>query len=150
MINFKVRVKNLVQKYNTRNPYILCEKLKITIFENYYGADMPKALFKKVLKKKYIMLNLSKINSENDRLFSLCHELGHALLHASDSTFYLHDHTFYVRGKYENEANKFAAELMINENILDKDRLYEMTLEQLSVFYAVPKELVQYKFSKYK
>ena len=34
--NMKLRVKNLVEKYNTSNPYILCEKLNIEIRYFYY------------------------------------------------------------------------------------------------------------------
>lgn len=150
MINYKVRVRNLIKKYNTRNPYALCRKLNINIVENYFNDTMPKAFFKKVLHKKFIILNLSRIENDSEKLFSICHELGHALLHSSDSAFYLHDHTFCVRSRFETEANKFAAELMINENIIDKDQLYEMTKNQLANFYMVPVELIQYKFSKYK
>lgn len=147
MINYKVRVNNLIRKYNTRNPYTLCKRLNINIIENYYGMNMPKALFKKFLRRKFIIINLTRIENDSEKLFSICHELGHALLHSSDSAFYLHDHTFCVRGRYENEANRFAAELMINENMLCNDQMHSMTLEQLSVYYGVPQELINYKFS---
>ncbi len=44
----------------------------------------------------------------------LAHELGHALLHYHKSTCYLREYTLFPRGRIENEANKFAAELLID------------------------------------
>ena len=34
--NMKLRVKNLIEKYNTSNPYVLCERLRIEIKYVYY------------------------------------------------------------------------------------------------------------------
>ena len=53
--NMKLRVKKLVEKYNTSNPYILCEKLNIEIRYFYY-KDI-KGFFRKVLRRKYIIIN---------------------------------------------------------------------------------------------
>ena len=74
---------------------------------------MPKGLFKKILGKKFIVINLTKIKDNYDRNFALAYELGHSLYHSSSTAFFLHDHTFYKRGKFEIEANMFAAELLI-------------------------------------
>lgn len=148
MINYKVRVRNLVRKYHTRNPYKLAKSLGIEVCEFFLSEDMPKGLFKKILCKKFIVINLTKIKDEYDRDFALAHELGHALYHSSNTAFFLHDHTFYQRGRFEIEANKFAAELLINEKELDKHILQNMSIDQLSCYFGVPKELVQYKFKR--
>jgi Zn-dependent peptidase ImmA (M78 family) len=145
-MNVHIRVRNLVRKYCTRNPYFLAKELGIEIEEKYLSDDMPKGLFKKILRKKFVVLNLTRINSDSEKEFVLAHELGHAILHSSDEAFFLHDHTFYQRGKFEIEANKFAAELLIDENYIDKCALFEMSLEQIACYYGVPKELVKVKF----
>lgn len=149
MINYKIRVRNLVRKYHTRNPYKLATKLGIQVHECFLSQNMPKGFFKKILGKKFIVVNLSKINNEYDKDFVLAHELGHALLHSDDTTFFLHDHTFCNRGKFETQANKFAAELLIDEEDIDKYLLEHLSLEQLSCYFCVPKELVRYKFDKF-
>lgn len=149
MINYKIRVRNLVRKYNTRNPYKLAEYLGIEICELYLSPNMPTGFFKKILRKKFVIINLTKILSDSEKDFTLAHELGHAIFHSSDSAFFLHDHTFYQRGKFENEANKFAAELLINENEIDTYSLENFCTNQLADYYGVPEELILYKF-KYK
>lgn len=146
-MNVHIRVRNLIRKYGTRNPYILAETLGIQIRGLYLSTNMPKGIFKKILGRKFIIINLTRILNESDKDFTLSHELGHAIFHSSDRAFFLHDHTFYQRGRFEIEANKFAAELLIDEKEIDEIILREMTLSQISSYFNVPEELVEYKFS---
>ncbi|WP_434304198.1 ImmA/IrrE family metallo-endopeptidase [Clostridium botulinum] len=149
MINYKVRVRNLIRKHHTRSPYRLCNELGIEIHECFLTENMPKGFFKKILGKKFIVMNLTRVKDEYDKEFILAHELGHALYHSSDNAFFLHDHTFYQRGKFEVEANKFAAELLIDEKEIDKVCLQNMNIEQLGCYFGVPKELISLKFNKF-
>lgn len=146
MKNYRIMVNNIIKKYNTRNPYNLAKFLGIEIIEDYFSEDFPRGLFKKILKQKFIIINLTKVKSESDYYFVLAHELGHAVQHSSNDAFFLHDHTFYHRAKFEIEANKFASELLIDENNIDKLLLENMTIEQISLYLNVSKELVEYKF----
>lgn len=106
--NMKLRVKKLVEKYNTSNPYILCEKLNIEIRYFYYEGI--KGFFKRILKRKYIVIN-EKLD-EYSRLVVLCHELGHAIYHSSKNKLLMKINFFNYNSELENEANEFAAELM--------------------------------------
>ncbi|MEQ8198967.1 MAG: ImmA/IrrE family metallo-endopeptidase [Clostridiaceae bacterium] len=146
MINYKVRVKNLIKKYGTRNPYSIALSMDIEIIEKFLSPQMPTAFFKKVLRRKFIVINLTKIRNDSDKYYALAHELGHVYLHSSDRMFFLHDHTNYQRGRFEIEANRFAAELLIDESEIDKIALREMCTSQLSQYFGVPIELVEYKF----
>ena len=106
--NMKLRVKNLVEKYNTSNPYILCEKLNIEIRYFYYEGI--KGFFRRILKRKYIVIN-EKLD-EYSKLVVLCHELGHAIYHSSKNKLLMKINFFNYNSELENEANEFAAELM--------------------------------------
>jgi len=106
--NIKLRVKNLIEKYNTRNPYELCRRLKITIICRDLGK--PKGWFQKVLRRKYIFLN--KKLDEYSKLIVLCHELGHAILHNSEKIRFMKMNFLNYTSELENEANEFGAELM--------------------------------------
>ena len=47
--------------------------------------------------------------------FVLAHELGHAVLHNDNgSKFFIDEYTCFAPGKFELEANKFAANLLTN------------------------------------
>jgi hypothetical protein len=104
----KLRVKNLVEKYNTSNPYTLCEKLNIEIRYFYYEGI--KGFFRRILKRKYIVIN-EKLD-EYSKLVVLCHELGHAIYHSSKNKLLMKINFFNYNSELENEANEFAAELM--------------------------------------
>lgn len=147
MRDYKNMVKYLVKKFNTRNPHIIADELGITVKLKELSPAAPKGCFKKVLKRKFIIVNTTRIINDTELNMVLAHELGHALLHCSDSDFFLHDNTFFNRGKYETEANLFAAELLIDENKIDKIYLRNCTLEQIALHYEVSTELVSYKYN---
>ena len=99
------------------------------------------------MRRKFIIINITTINDEFDLKMVLAHELGHAIRHCSMSAFFLHDHKLYNRGKFEREANEFAAELLIDENDLDKFYLENCSIDQLACCYKVPTTLNKYKFN---
>ncbi|WP_142414424.1 ImmA/IrrE family metallo-endopeptidase [Hathewaya massiliensis] len=146
MINIPVRVKHLVQKYGTRDPYKLANYLGINIEYRYY-SDSTKGYFLKILRNKFIIINQNLTDHEKEIV--LAHELGHAILHHNKDIRFIREFTLFPTGRYENEANKFAAELLINEKDIDKYCLENLCLEQLASYFCVPKELIKYKFDKF-
>lgn len=72
--------------------------------------------FIKVPKNKFIVLN-EDLNCVKQK-FVCAHELGHALLHSELNTLFLQRNTLNIKGKYENQANEFAAELLIDDDLL--------------------------------
>lgn len=106
--NMKRRVKNLIEKYNTSNPYLLCKKLNIEI--KYSCFKDIKGFFRRILRRKYIVINENL--DEYSRLVVLCHELGHALYHSSKNTLLMKNNFLCYTPELENEANEFGAELM--------------------------------------
>lgn len=106
--NIKLRVNNLIRKYNTKNPYELCSKMNINIF--YMELGEIKGYYKKVLKNKYIVIN-DNLDDYSKKIV-LCHELGHALYHSSKNTLLLKNNFLCYTPELESEANEFAVELM--------------------------------------
>lgn len=116
-MDIRRRVKNLEYKYGTRNPYSLCRMLKIKIL--YLDLVEIKGIYKKVLTNKFIVIN-ENLDDFCQRVV-LAHELGHALLHHSKEIQTLKDYDLFPRfsNRLEMEANKFAAELIIDEDVDD-------------------------------
>ncbi|MBV4426486.1 ImmA/IrrE family metallo-endopeptidase [Clostridium tyrobutyricum] len=147
MINIHARVKHLIQKYGTRDPEKIINYLGIDLRYEDIG-EKAKGFYISLVTNKYIVIN-NKLD-EHEKNIVLAHELGHALLHYHKSTCYLREYTLFPRGRIENEANKFAAELLIDEKNIEKCYIEGMSINQLSCYYGVPKQLVEYKFNKYK
>ncbi|WP_294379138.1 ImmA/IrrE family metallo-endopeptidase [uncultured Clostridium sp.] len=94
-----------------------------------------------------MILNMTRIVDDYDLRAVMAHELGHAILHSSDFTFFLHDHTLYSRGKFEREANLFATDLLIDVDSLDKCLVQNYSIEQLALHFNVPIEYIKLKFN---
>ena len=111
-MNIKLRVKNLIEKYNTKDPLRIAKKLKISV--RFVELGNVKGFYKKILRNKYIFVN-SELNDFEQNLV-LAHELGHAVLHSSKAFEFMIDHTRLIRrSKVEQEANEFASYLIFGD-----------------------------------
>ena len=119
-INIKLRIKNLIKKYNTSDPAILCKKLGIIVLYDDLG-DL-KGYYKHPRGRKVIVVN--SLLSKFAQIIVLAHELGHAVLHSNSTAAFLHNNIRFQNSIIENEANKFAAELLAN-HVDETDYYYE-------------------------
>lgn len=127
MINIKLRVKNLVNKYNTSNPFELTKELGIKVLL----LDLPNSIngfLVRVLRRKYIILNIN-LTYQRQKIV-LAHELGHARLHTTYG-YYLHaDMSYYVPSRREKEANEFAIHLLSYSSDLDANLINKVIKEK--------------------
>ena len=138
--NIHARVKHLVQKYETRDSLRLARYLNIHVVHKEYSPHT-KGYYLKTLRNKFIVVN-STLDEYSQRIV-LAHELGHAILHSSEQIYFIREYTLFPIGPYECEANKFAAELLI-----DDDEFKEISYEPISYIASVlgvNEELVEYK-----
>ncbi len=138
MINISLRVKNLINRHETRDPKRIAKDLNIHV--RYLPYETTKGYFIKIKGNKFIIINSNL--DEVTQTIVLAHELGHALLHSNQRNFLKYekgilltqdDDLFNSNCIYENQANKFAAELLLHSDLefigetIDKTT-YEMLL----------------------
>ena len=120
MINIKVRVRHFVNKYGTADPFHLANDLGIQIVRLPLSDDI-RGFLVHVLRRKYIVLN-DNLCYDAEKI-TVCHELGHARLHAG-SGYYLHpDSSYYVPCYREREANEYAIHLLSYSSNIDSENL---------------------------
>lgn len=127
----------LRQRYGTRDPFILCEKMGIAVL----FTDLPqitKGIFFTLHGKRII--NLSQSLDEREARGVCAHELGHAMLHPTSNYPFMSLHTNLVMGRYEREAEYFSACLLLDE--LDEQG-EDCTVEQLAAEHHLPTHVVQ-------
>lgn len=108
-MDIPLRVKKLVEKWGTSNPFSLCNYLGIIV--SYKDLGNLKGYSMKKFRRKYICIN-ENLN-EVDRLFTCAHELGHLMCNHFDNLNFLLNNTYLVNiSVYEDEANLFAKELL--------------------------------------
>ena len=121
-MNIPLRVKNLASRHNTRDPIRIAKDLKIQI--KYAPFKETKGFFVKCRKNKFIIVNSNL--DEFSQLVVIAHELGHMVLHSKSrdilqyekGVWRFHDESLFDQNCIiENEANQFAAELLIHETV---------------------------------
>lgn len=132
-MDIKKKVDNLIKKYETSNPFLLCKYLKITIL--FLELGKTKGYFKKTLRKKFIIIN-SEL-SEFERKIVCAHELAHAILHSSnDMKFMLDNNVICKRNVLEVQANEFVKFLLIKDmEFEDRIELKHIRNELLSEIF---------------
>lgn len=130
-------VESIVRKYHTRNPYELADYLHIYVSR--YDLKEIRGYYLNAYRVKQIWLNCNL--SKHDERFVLAHEIGHSILHPNACTPFLKSHTLISINKMELEANKFATELLITDEIILEN--WQMTTEQLANLLGYSKELIE-------
>ncbi len=115
MLQAKTTAEQLVEKYQTSDPFSLCEQMGIPIVKE----ELPESVrgFSISIKnRKIVYLNALL---EDIMLRQVCaHELGHIMLHRQHNLIFMMEHTLYVHEKFEREADQFCAALLIPQNLL--------------------------------
>ncbi len=137
----------LIEMYQTNNPFELCDYLNIKIIRSNLGSEI-KGFFQRTVEGYEIIHINSKLN-DNESKYICAHELGHAIMHTDLSLQFFIENPLQIKSKYEIQADKFAAELLIPDNLESYEcELEGMTAEELGCYFGVPKELIEYKFGK--
>ena len=74
------------------------------------------------------------------------HELGHFILHRKVNSVLLKNTTFLNTNRYEIEANRFAAYLLIPTEHLMEYAGYGYTIDQLASIFSVSREFMELRF----
>lgn len=143
ILNIKDTILHLTKKYNTSNPFELANALKIAVFYEELGTI--NGYYNNPLRMKQIHIN-SSLN-EHDTKYTCAHELGHAIMHPNASTPFLRSKTLLSVDKLEIEANTFAVNLLIPDEIITENRNY--TTEQLSRLLGYNQELINLRLKTY-
>lgn len=97
--------------------------------------------YKLLKRKRWIFIN-DNIDSDSPYFrVVVAHELGHALLHRKENCAFLKRHTLLLTSGIEREANMFAAELLVDDDLMTE---YQ-TIGQLCDGTGYPDGLIKLK-----
>ncbi|ALS27153.1 IrrE-type HTH domain-containing protein [Paenibacillus sp. 32O-W] len=137
MSHIKSIVNKLINRHKTNDPFEIAALKNITILFNYLGETL--GFFSSYKRAKFIHIN--NYLDEPMRRFVCAHELGHAVLHPRVNTPFLKSSTLFSVNRLEREANEFAVELLLPDEVV---REYQ-TIYEAAAAYGVPEEVVELK-----
>lgn len=108
-MNIPLRIRNLIKRHDTNDPYKIAKELGITVM----AVELPErtyGIFKRVLGRKYVLVNDSL--PEGIQRFIVAHELGHVLMHPGYSYYRMENRGYYASTMKEEEADQFALMLL--------------------------------------
>lgn len=138
----KETVEKLTKTYKTNNPFELAEAMNINVYQRDLHNEIM-GFYKYIRKNKFIFIN-SNLNS-NRQLFTCAHELGHSQLHPRINTPFLRSKTFLSVDKIEQEANRFAVELLLPDECLYNFVSTDITIKEIAATYGIPKQICHLK-----
>lgn len=140
-MDIKKCVNKLIKKHNTRNPFNIASDMNIiVIFHKLHGVKG----FYQYYKRNNIIYIDENLSCEEKKLVC-AHELGHMMLHKGMNRIFLEKGTGFNIDKYEIEANKFAMELLVSDDSIDKS----MTLSQLSRMLGYSESMLALKLKDF-
>lgn len=131
----------VLHRYDGNDPQELADLLDVPVL----SAELPSDLLGmhlKLLGQDFICLKPGL--SPEERRATLAHELGHLLLHEDQNTLFLASSTFLRVGRLEEEADRFAAKLLLPACCFSEAE--DDTLEHLSRRTGVPLRLVELRW----
>lgn len=138
-MEIKAMVNKLVRKYKTRDPFEMIKGMNVILV--FYPLDGVRGFYQYFQRNNIIYID--ETLSEHDKAFVLAHEIGHMILHKKSNAIFMDSRTQFRTSKYENEANKFAIELLISDESLSE--YSDCTIEQLSQIYGCHQKFIELK-----
>ncbi len=128
---------SLAKKYQSRNPFEIIQGMNTILV---FAPLIDVRGFYQYFQRNNIIY-IDEHLPEYEQKFVCAHELGHMLMHRKENTVFMDTRTYLKTTPYETEADKFAMELLVpNEIILENCR---NTTEQLSRLTGYSEELIR-------
>lgn len=129
----------LIKRCKTNDPFEIARLLDITLI---YAPLVGLNGFYQYHKRNHIIYLAESLDEITAR-FVLAHEIGHMQMHRGLNTVFLDTHTFNPHNRYERQANTFAAELLLPDELLLESP--ECSIYQLAQSYGLPMEYAELK-----
>lgn len=129
----------VVKKYKSRNPFEIIAGMNAFIV--YAPLHDIRGFYQYFQRNNIIYIDEDL--PEEEKLFVCAHELGHMLLHRNSNCIYMDTKTNFNTNKYEKEANQFAIELLLPDDVISEHKDY--SAEQLARLLGYDVRLIELK-----
>ena len=136
-MNVSDTVNKLVRLHRTRNPFEIIKGMNIILV--FYPLEGVRGFYQYFQRNNIIYID--ERLPRNEQLFVCAHELGHMMLHKKVNAVFMDTRTYFNTNKFEIEANKFAMELLISDEILNE--YIEYSIQQIARMLGYNEKLIE-------
>ena len=138
----KVLANKLAKKFGTRNPFEIIKGMNVILIpSDLIGV---RGFYQYFQRNNLIYIDQNLPYQE--QIWVCAHELAHMLIHKKSNTVFMDTRTHFNTSVYENEANKFAIELLVPDEVILGYN--DCTIEQIAKALGYQKHLLELKLSK--
>ncbi|MEK4579805.1 ImmA/IrrE family metallo-endopeptidase [Bacillus sp. FSL R12-0074] len=131
----------IAEKHETTNPFEIARRKNIIVlFE-----DLGNTLGFYNTYKRFKFIHINNQIEETTQQFVCAHELGHALLHPKANTPFLRNQTFFSVDRLEVEANTFAVELLLTDEIVSEYKNTNLSIQEVAEIHRIPRGFARLK-----
>ncbi|WP_088291104.1 ImmA/IrrE family metallo-endopeptidase [Bacillus mycoides] len=124
----------IAEKHATTNPFEIARRKNIIVLFEDLGNTL--GFYNTYKRFKFIHIN-NQIDEITQR-FVCAHELGHAVLHPKANTPFLRNQTFLSVDRLEIEANTFAVELLLTDEMVSAYEDTRLSIQEVAEIHGVP------------
>lgn len=143
-MNISSKVKSLVRKYGTRNPFEIIKSMNAIVV--FYPLEGVKGFYQYFQRNNIIYID--ERLQDHEKLFVCAHELGHMLMHKKANAIFMDSRTQLNTDKYETEADQFAMNLLISDEMIEEH--LDFTTNQLSRLFGYERKLIELRLKDFK
>lgn len=136
-MNIKKKADLLVRRFKTRNPFEIVKGLNAIVV---FAPLIDTRAFYQYFQRNNIIY-IDENLPYHEQMFECAHEMGHMFLHKKANAIFMDTRTFMNANRYEKEADTFAMDLLISDDMLVEYREYN--IEQLSRLFGYEQRLLQ-------
>ncbi|AEA17459.1 MULTISPECIES: ImmA/IrrE family metallo-endopeptidase [Bacillus] len=140
-MEIKEYILKIVKKHGTTNPFEIAKRKNIIVLFEDLGNTL--GFYNTYKRFKFIHIN-NKIDEFTQR-FVCAHELGHAVLHPKANTPFLRNQTFFSVDRLEIEANTFAVELLLTDEMIFAYENTHLSIQEVAEIHGVPSGFARLK-----
>lgn len=138
----KRTAESLVRKFGTRDPFRLARELGYIVIRTPLQDIRG---FWHHTQRQHIIFIDDKLPDIESR-FVCAHEIGHILMHRGYNRIYMDTNTYFQVNRQENEANRFAVDLLFDDE--DLKFFLDYPIQLAADFMGVSVELAGYRLKR--
>lgn len=136
-MDIKKIVNSLVKKHKTRDPFEIIKGMNVILVP--VPLEGVRGFYQYFQRNNIIYIDDSL--PEHEQILVCVHELGHMLLHKKANALFMDTYTGFNTTKYEKEADLFAMELLVPDDIFLEYQEY--TTGQIAHALGYNEELIK-------